>query len=83
MAKRRKGGQPVWPADVRLGEVPKEAMDAALYETYRFLFNYWVWQGDLKYLCAICYLQGAMDGAQVAALALTDPGGRVEEVAGG
>ena len=65
MAKRRKDGQPVWPDDVRQAEVPKEAMDAALYETYRFLFNYWVWQGDLRYLCAICYLQGALDGAHV------------------
>ena len=64
--RRRRKGNP-YPHDVHEAQVPKEAMDAALYETYRFLCNSWVWQGDLTYLCAICYLQGAMDTAQVAA----------------
>lgn len=42
-------------------------MKAAKYETFRFLSNWFVWKGDLHMLCAICYLQGAFDGAQVSA----------------
>jgi hypothetical protein len=48
-------------------QIPAEAMEAARHETYRFLINGWLWQGDLQRLCALCYLQGALDGAQVQA----------------
>jgi hypothetical protein len=61
MAKRA----PRYPHDLKQVDVPREAMEAARYETFRFLVNYWVWQGDLHALCAICYLQGALDGARV------------------
>jgi hypothetical protein len=52
-----------YPHDVVTQDIPSAAMDVAQYETYRFHFNYWVWPGDLHDLCAICYVQGARDGA--------------------
>jgi hypothetical protein len=55
-----------YPHDIATFDIPAESMESAKLEVYRFLFNYWVWKGDLHYLCAICYLQGAFDGAQVA-----------------
>jgi hypothetical protein len=54
-----------YPHDIVTQDIPKVALTAAKHETYRFLVNYWAWQGDLSYLCAVCYLQGALDGAQV------------------
>ena len=61
MARRRNA----YPNDVVEIQIPEEAMDAARRETYRFMQNYHLWRGDLAYLCACCYLQGALDGAQV------------------
>lgn len=63
MARRRKA----YPNDVVETPIPAEAMEAAIVETYRFLHNYHIWKGDLAYLCACGYLQGALDGAQVQA----------------
>ena len=54
-----------YPNDVMEMLIPQEALDAAKMETYRFLQNYHLRKGDLGYLCACCYLQGALDGAQV------------------
>lgn len=54
-----------YPYDLEERAIPVEAMEAARLETYRFLVNYHVWQGDVQRLCALCYLQGALDGAQV------------------
>lgn len=65
-ARRRRKGS-VYPHDLQQVDIPQDTMVQARYETYRFLFNYWVWQGDLHTLCALCYLQGALDGAQVQA----------------
>lgn len=56
-----------YPYDLEAREIPAEAMEAARLETYRFVVNYHVWQGDVQRLCALCYLQGALDGAQVQA----------------
>ena len=56
-----------YPNDVVETPIPAEAMEAARMETYRFVQNYHLWRGDLGYLCACCYLQGALDGAQVQA----------------
>jgi hypothetical protein len=55
-------------------------MEAARHETFRFIYNGWLWQGDLQRLCALCYLQGALDGAQVqATLAAAHPPAAGEE----
>ena len=54
-----------YPNDVTAVQIPEAAMHAARTETYRFLQNYHLWRGDLASLCACCYLQGALDGAQV------------------
>lgn len=62
MAKRRLR----YPNDITTLDIPVESMETAKHETFRFLFNYGVWKGDLSYLCAICYIQGVLDGAQVA-----------------
>ena len=56
-----------YPHDLKAVEIPAEAMEQARLETYRFVVNYHVWQGDVPRLCALCYLQGALDGAQVQA----------------
>lgn len=54
-----------YPHDLQPQDIPAAAMEAARHETFRFLFTYGVWKGDLHHLCALCYLQGALDGAQV------------------
>jgi len=54
-----------YPHALELRDIPAAAMDAARHETFRFLFTYGVWKGDLHHLCALCYLQGAVGGAQV------------------
>lgn len=64
--RRKMARQPKYPHDLHLVDIPAEALEQAKLETYRFLFNYFVWKGDLHLLCAICYMQGALDGAQVA-----------------
>jgi hypothetical protein len=56
-----------YPYDLQEVQIPAEAMEAARRETYRFVVNYSSWQGDVLRLCALCYLQGAFDGAQVQA----------------
>lgn len=63
-----------YPHDLVAVSIAPEALTVATHETRRFLVNYWVWQGDLAYLCALCYLQEALDGAQVHAQ-LAHPGG--------
>lgn len=59
--------KPRYPYDLQEVQIPVEAMDAARRETYRFAVNYHLWQGDILRLCALCYLQGVFDGAQVQA----------------
>jgi hypothetical protein len=73
MSDRRRRTGLVYPHDLQPVQLPQEALVQAKYETYRFLFNYWVWQGDLHTLCALCYLQGALDGAQVQQTLVSTP----------
>jgi hypothetical protein len=64
---------PRYPYDLAEVQVPAEAMDAAKHETFRFVFNWDTWKGDIQLLCALCYMQGALDGAQVQQTLLSPP----------
>ena len=64
---RSREAYPGYPNDLLPQPVPPEAWDAAKLETYRFLRNQHLFRFDLTTLLATVYLQGCLDGAQVAA----------------
>lgn len=65
--------QPRYPYDLGEVQVPAETMEAARHETFRFVFHWDTWKGDIQLLCALCYMQGALDGAQVQRALLSTP----------
>jgi hypothetical protein len=64
---------PRYPYDLAEVQVPAETMAAAKHETFRFVLNWHAWKGDIQLLCALCYMQGALDGAQVQQTLLSTP----------
>jgi hypothetical protein len=71
--KRTYQRKPRYPYDLAEVQVPTETMEAAKHETFRFVFNWNAWRGDIRLLCALCYMQGALDGAQVQQTLTTTP----------